>query len=81
MTKKTRVKIDPFEQEITEALRPGAFIHDSACYSFVNGLERVTAKIAEIMRGDPECVFSGQSSTGSPLNRTPIPEQIERRAG
>jgi len=44
MTRKPRGKLDPLEHEIAMALKPGAFLPDRACYSFVSGLEGVGAK-------------------------------------
>jgi hypothetical protein len=44
MPKRTKRR-DPIEQEIELALRPGEFIRDRACISFVSGLEEVAAKI------------------------------------
>jgi len=37
MTRKPRGKFDLLEHEIAMALKPGAFLPDRACYSFVNG--------------------------------------------
>jgi tetratricopeptide (TPR) repeat protein len=44
----TRNNRDPLENEIEQAFRPGAFIPDRACFSFVVGLEAVAARIDEI---------------------------------
>ncbi len=43
---------DPIEQQIELALRPGAFIHDRACFSFVGGLEEVAAQIDILLKTD-----------------------------
>lgn len=53
MTRKDRPR-DPIEQEIELAFSPGEFIHDRACYSFVNGLEQVAAAIDELQMADAE---------------------------
>jgi hypothetical protein len=43
---------DPIEEQIELALRPGAFMHDRACSSFVGGLEGVAAQIDELQKTD-----------------------------
>ena len=43
---------DPIENEMELALRPGEFIRDHACFSFVSGLEEVAAKIEALIRTD-----------------------------
>ncbi|MCC6130890.1 MAG: hypothetical protein IT186_13280 [Acidobacteria bacterium] len=54
MTRKTRGKfVDPIEREIEAALDPGAFIPDRACFSFVGGLDEVSAGIAKLIASDP----------------------------
>lgn len=45
---------DPIEQAIEASLKPRAFIHDRECFSFVNGLEAVAAKIVELIESDPQ---------------------------
>jgi hypothetical protein len=52
MTRKARGKVDPIEQEIELALRPGTFIPDRAGSSFVSGLDEVAAKIAKLTASD-----------------------------
>ncbi|MBI4873420.1 MAG: hypothetical protein HY822_02165 [Acidobacteria bacterium] len=44
---------DPIENEIELALRPGAFIRDGACFSFVSGLEEVAARIDALTGTEP----------------------------
>jgi len=44
MTRKPRITVDPFESEAEQALRPGAFISDRSCFSFVSDLDGVAAK-------------------------------------
>src|SRR5437867_4591766 len=44
---------DLIEQEIEAALQPGAFIKYGAGWPFVEGLERVEKKIAELVRKAP----------------------------
>lgn len=53
MRRKARANVDPIEQEIELALNPGAFIPDRACYSFVNDLDEVAAKIVKLTARDP----------------------------
>jgi Family of unknown function (DUF6880) len=53
MTRKPRAKADPMEQEIERALKPGAFVSDGACFSFVTRLVVVAAKIDQFTSGDP----------------------------
>ncbi len=43
---------DPIEQQIEQALGPGAFIHDRACFSFVGGLGGVAAQSDEPQKTD-----------------------------
>lgn len=44
---------DPFERDIELALRPGVFIPDRACFSFVSDLEDVAGKLAGLDAGRP----------------------------
>lgn len=53
MTRKRLAQIDPLECEIERALRPGAFISDHVCFTFVDGLDAVEAKIAKLRDTDP----------------------------
>ena len=53
MTRKRRPQGDPIEQEIELALNPGAFIPYDAGFSFVNDLDEVEARIAELISSDP----------------------------
>ncbi|MBP7867045.1 MAG: hypothetical protein KA419_13970 [Acidobacteria bacterium] len=46
-------KPDPLESEIERAFRPGAYVEDRACLSFVTGLEAVNALIAPLIGSDP----------------------------
>jgi hypothetical protein len=41
------------ERRIEFALRPGHFIHDRACFSFVRGLEEIAAGIRKLISSDP----------------------------
>jgi hypothetical protein len=45
--------MDIIEREIESTLRPRTFIRDGACFSFVNGLETVAAKVAALIGSDP----------------------------
>jgi len=42
-------KTDPIEREIERALRPGSFIRDGECFSFVSGLDQVTTTIDKLI--------------------------------
>ena len=53
MKTKQRGKADPIERQIESALRPGAFIRDGECFSFVSGLEEVAAAIDKLIATDP----------------------------
>ena len=53
MKPKPRSKADPIEREIERALRPGAFIRDGECFSFVSGLETVAATVDKLITADP----------------------------
>ncbi|MBI4658500.1 MAG: hypothetical protein HY735_06575 [Verrucomicrobia bacterium] len=53
MSHKFRPKADPIEQAIELALKPGAFIPDRACFSFVSALGEVAAQIANLAVSDP----------------------------
>jgi hypothetical protein len=44
---------DPIERRIELGLRPGEFIGDRACFSFVSGLDGVAAEVRAITRSDP----------------------------
>lgn len=46
-------RVDPLEQEIEDALRPGYFIKYGAAWSFVEGLDRVEEKIAKLVDSAP----------------------------
>ena len=48
-----RSKADPLEREIERAFLPGEFIGDRSCYSLVEGLEAVAARIAKLAADDP----------------------------
>lgn len=48
-----RGKTDPVERQIERALRPGEFIHDRACFSFVTGLEHVAKEVKELIATEP----------------------------
>ena len=54
MTRKPRLKEDPLEHEIVQALAPGESISDRACLSFVSDLDGVVAKIGRLTTSDPE---------------------------
>jgi hypothetical protein len=53
MKPKPRGKVDPIERQIEVMLRPGEFIHDRACISFVSGLEQIAADIGKITATEP----------------------------
>jgi len=53
MKRKPRGKVDPIERQIEVTLRPGEFIHDRACISFVSGLEEVAANIGKVTAMEP----------------------------
>ena len=44
---------DPMERQIEVALRPGEFVHDRACFSFVSALEHVVAQIQKLIPAQP----------------------------
>ena len=44
---------DPIEQQIELAFRPGAFIRDGECFSFVAGLDQVAATIDKLITTEP----------------------------
>ncbi len=46
-------KMDPLEQEIEAALQPGYFIKFGAGWAFVEGLDRVEGKIADLVSSEP----------------------------
>lgn len=48
-----RSKSDPMERQIERALRPGEFIYDRACFSFVSDLEQVANGIKELIAIEP----------------------------
>jgi hypothetical protein len=48
-----RGKADAIERQIELAFRPGAFIRDGECFSFVNGLEEVAAIIDKLVATEP----------------------------
>jgi hypothetical protein len=49
MKRKPLRKVDPIEHQIELALKPGGFIGDRSCFSFVSGLEEVAANITLAM--------------------------------
>ena len=46
---KTKPRADPIERQIESAFRPGTFIRDGECFSFVSGLEEVAAIIDKLV--------------------------------
>lgn len=50
---RSRRLVDPIERRIELALRPGEYIGDSACFSFVSGLDRVAAGVQALTGCDP----------------------------
>ncbi len=50
---KPRSKADPIERQIDSAFRPGTFIRDGECFSFVSGLEEVAAAIDTLVATEP----------------------------
>lgn len=55
-----RSKADPMERQIERALRPGEFIHDRACFSFVSGLDQIANDIEKIIAQSHRPSFRGQ---------------------
>jgi hypothetical protein len=53
LRKTSSSKADPIEAQIETDLRPGEFIHDRACFSFVSGLETVAADIQKLVPEEP----------------------------
>jgi hypothetical protein len=53
MRRNLRAGLDPIEHAIELALAPGTFIQDGACFSFVSGLEEVSAKIRDLIATNP----------------------------
>ena len=53
MRRNLRAGLDPIEHAIELALAPGTFIQDGACFSFVGGLEEVSAKIRDLIATNP----------------------------
>ena len=53
MKTKPRSKADPIERQIESAFRPGTFIRDGECFSFVSGLEEVAAAIDTLVATEP----------------------------
>jgi hypothetical protein len=58
MTRNPRTKADPIESEIEQALRPGVFISDRGCFSFVSDLDEVAARIGKLVSSDPVRVIA-----------------------
>ncbi len=53
MKTKARSKADPIERQIESAFRPGIFIRDGECISFVSRLEEVAATIDTLVAAEP----------------------------
>jgi hypothetical protein len=53
MKRERRGKSDPMERQIEQAFRPGEFIYDRACFSFVSALEQVAAGVKELITAEP----------------------------
>src|ERR1700730_5327501 len=53
METKPRSKADPIERRIESAFRPGTFIRDGECFSFVSRLEEVAATIDTLVAAEP----------------------------
>lgn len=53
MNRKSRSKADPFDREIKRAVTHGAFIPDETCYSYVQELADVEAKIGRLIHNEP----------------------------
>jgi hypothetical protein len=53
MKTKPSSKADPIERQIESAFRPGVFIRDGECFSFVSGLEEVAAAIDTLVAIEP----------------------------
>src|SRR5438309_8801991 len=52
-SRKHRRKADPIERQMEQALDPGYFISDQACFSFVSALDEVAAAVGKLIRTDP----------------------------
>ena len=52
MKRKPRSKADPIERQIESAFRPGTFIRDGECFSFVSRLEEVAATIDTLVAAE-----------------------------
>lgn len=55
---KTKPRADPIERQIESAFRPGTFIRDGECFSFVSGLEEVTAIIDKLVAAESACAVA-----------------------
>jgi Family of unknown function (DUF6880) len=53
MKSKSRSKVDTIEKQIETALRPGEFIYDRSCISFVSSLEKIAAGIGKVTTTEP----------------------------
>ena len=87
MTRKRRPQGDPIEQEIELVLNPNTFITDHACFSFVNDLDEVAAKMAKLQGVQADLRrLSGPCASQQPIDSvTPIdtkePELLSGPAG
>lgn len=55
MKRKPRFRVDSLEHQIEGVLKPGAFITDGACFSFVHNLREVAGEIAKRTGREPAC--------------------------
>ena len=46
-------RADPIERRIESALRPGEFVYDRVCFSFVSDLDGVAAEVRSLTKSDP----------------------------
>jgi len=58
MSRKRPTETERIEHEIESALNPGTFIPDRASFSFVTDLDKIAAKIAELIGNDPAQAIS-----------------------
>jgi hypothetical protein len=70
MTPEPDIGMDTIEREIESVLKPRTFIQDDACFSFVNRVETVAAKVAELIGIDPMLAAS-QYTNPDPMRFVP----------
>jgi hypothetical protein len=70
MKKPSCSNTDPIEKQIERALRPGEFIHDRACFSFVSGLDPVVSPRC-VREGDAKWHGAGTAARGTTAEASP----------